>query len=128
MSFVILTHPQWHTQDAFHQTHGQMKNVLKETNAEFKAYKANLESLQSDVNRLRRKIDNLRNADQPQARIDEESIKLKEAEEKLAAQLEGKWMMDVRDLMQQPEKMKTSRNTITFLFQKTRIFCCEKRR
>ena len=68
------------------------------------------------MNRRRRKIDHLRKAAQPQERIDEENAKLKAAEEKLDAQLEGKWMLDARDLMQQPEKMKTSKNTLTFCF------------
>ena len=113
LNFIFLFATWLPIQDAFHQTHGQIKNVLKETNAEFKAYKANLESLQSEVKRRRRKIDNLRKAAQPQERIDEESGKLKAAEDKLDAQLEGKWMLEMRDLMRQPEKMKMSKNTLT---------------
>ena len=93
-------------QDAFQRSYGQIKAILKEVNSEFKTYKSNMEYLRRGVRRQKYKVENLIKNSQPQARIDEETAKQKRLEQELRRQMKGKWMLDIRDLMQNPQMIK----------------------
>ena len=121
---VLHSFPFWFSQDAFKKSIKECNEVFKKANSEFKSYKTKKDSLEKELRRQKQKVENLIKNSRPQARIDEEIAKQRILDEQFATQQEGKWMLDLRDLIHNPEKMKESKYHYTI---KTHSFVQDKK-
>ena len=88
---------------AFEQTHKEILRILNKSEGKFKQFKAEAKKWEQERNRLEKLRENLRKSERPAPEVEEAD---KAFEEHLEGKPKLKWMVEARDLMRNPHKMK----------------------
>ena len=98
-----------HILQSFERCQSEIRKILSETEAEFKACKVEVKKFEREKNRLDKKIHNLKTNAQPAEEILKATEQLKALESQEDKQFQFVWMLALRDVMRQPEKYRNGK-------------------
>ena len=94
--------------EAFDVTHKQMVQLLDKTEVKFRAYKEKMKKMEKELQRAKSKVTNLKRNKRPTADIREAENQLQDLQRKVDADMNFKWMLDVRNVIRNPETLHQS--------------------
>ena len=96
--------------EAFERCQKQILQILNKSERDFKDYKVDAKQWEREKNRLEKEVENLKKSGRSKDDVEVSEARLKAHLEK---EPPLKWMLDARDLMRKPEKLKESESLKT---------------